>query len=40
MIRGHFLSEQDRNRLIALARDGSVAREDNFLGPLPESVPV
>jgi hypothetical protein len=25
MIRGHFLSEQDRNQLIALARDGSVA---------------
>src|SRR5450755_4312019 len=25
MIRGHFLSEEDRNELIALARDGSVA---------------
>src|SRR5260370_17211609 len=25
MIRGHFLSEEDRNRLIALARDGSAA---------------
>src|SRR6202795_945638 len=25
MIRGHFLSEEDRNKLIALARDGSVA---------------
>jgi len=25
MIRGRFLSEEDRNRLIALARDGSVA---------------
>jgi Homeodomain-like domain len=24
MIRGHFLSEEDRNKLIALARDGSV----------------
>jgi hypothetical protein len=25
MIRGHFLSEEDRNKLIALARDGSAA---------------
>ena len=25
MIRAHFLSEEDRNKLIALARDGSVA---------------
>jgi hypothetical protein len=25
MIRGHFLREEDRNKLIALARDGSVA---------------
>jgi hypothetical protein len=25
MIRGHFLSEEVRNKLIALARDGSVA---------------
>ena len=25
MIRAHFLSKEDRNKLIALARDGSVA---------------